>query len=507
MRAKENSAQWLLLAAVFTIATCGLIYELVAGTLASYLLGDSVTQFSTIIGAYLFAMGIGSFLSRYFQSGLLQWFIRIELLVGLIGGFSSALLFIVFPLASSFRIILYSLVGITGILVGLEIPILMRILKDKVEFKELVSRVFTFDYIGALLASLIFPLLLVPHLGLIRTSLFFGILNIAVGWYLAYYFSKEIKQAVTLKAVAIFLLLAEMVAFVFSENIMAYSETMTYNDQVVYATSSPYQRIVITRNKRELRLFLNGNLQFSTADEYRYHEALVHPAMSSVDNPKNILVLGGGDGLAVREILKYPSVKKIVLVDLDREITKLFSTQEILKNINHSSLSDPKVSIFNEDAFIWLRKNNQLFDAIVVDFPDPSSFSIGKLYTTVFYQLLKRAIQPDGVVVIQSTSPYVAPKSFWCIDTTLQSAGFYTKPYHNIVPSFGEWGYIAASITEKKNWFMSFPSSLKFLNQETLKQMFIFPEDMKAHQSLEINKLNNQALVNYFEDEWGKYLE
>lgn len=507
MRAKENSAQWLLLAAVFTIATCGLIYELVAGTLASYLLGDSVTQFSTIIGAYLFAMGIGSFLSRYFQSGLLQWFIRLELLVGLIGGFSSALLFIVFPLASSFRIILYSLVGVTGILVGLEIPILMRILKDKVEFKELVSRVFTFDYIGALLASLIFPLLLVPHLGLIRTSLFFGILNIAVGWYLAYYFSKDIKQAVTLKAVAVFLLLAELVAFVFSEKIMTYSETMTYNDQVVYAASSPYQRIVITRNKRELRLFLNGNLQFSTADEYRYHEALVHPAMSSVDNPKNILVLGGGDGLAVREILKYPSVKKIVLVDLDGEITKLFSTQEILKNINQSSLSDPKVSVFNEDAFIWLRKNNQLFDAIVVDFPDPSSFSIGKLYTTVFYQLLKKAIQPDGVVVIQSTSPYVAPKSFWCIDTTLQSAGFYTKPYHNIVPSFGEWGYIAASITEKKNWFMSFPSSLKFLNQETLKQMFIFPEDMKAHQSLEINKLNNQALVNYFEDEWGKYLE
>ena len=182
------------------------------------------------------------FLSKYFTDNLLQWFIRIELLVGLIGGFSAAILFIVFPIASSFRIILCALVGITGVLVGLEIPLLMRILKDKVEFKELVSRVFTFDYIGALLASLVFPLLLVPHLGLIRTSFFFGILNIAVGWYLAYYFAKEIKQAVSLKALAIFLLLIELIAFVFSENIMSYSETMTYNDQIVYSTSSPYQR-------------------------------------------------------------------------------------------------------------------------------------------------------------------------------------------------------------------------------------------------------------------------
>jgi spermidine synthase len=507
MRKKETSAQWLLLVAVFVIATCGLIYELVAGTLASYLLGDSVTQFSTIIGVYLFSMGIGSFLSKYFTQNLLQWFIRIELLVGLIGGFSSALLFTVFPLASSFRIILYALVGITGILVGLEIPLLMRILKDKVEFKELVSRVFTFDYIGALLASLVFPLLLVPQLGLIRTSLFFGIMNIAVGWYLAYYFAKEIKQSVALKTMAIFLLLAELVAFVFSENIMSYSETMTYNDQVVYSTSSHYQRIVITRNKRELRLFLNGNLQFSSADEYRYHEALVHPALSSVAQLKNVLVLGGGDGLAVREILKYPSVEMITLVDLDPVMIKLFTSQEVLLNINHSSLLNKKVHIFNEDAFIWLLKNQKVFDAIVVDFPDPSNFSIGKLYSTVFYQLLKKTISPSGIAVIQSTSPYVAPKSFWCIDTTIRSAGLYTRPYHNYVPSFGEWGYILAMPRQEHYWFAAFPPGLKFLNASTLQQMLAFPEDMKAHQVLQPNKLNNQVLVNYFEEEWDKYID
>ena len=507
MQRKENSSQWVLLLAVLIIATCGLIYELVAGALASYLLGDSITQFSTVIGVYLFSMGIGSFLSKYFGGNLLQWFIRIELLVGLIGGFSAAILFLMFPLAASFKSVLYALVSITGILVGLEIPLLMRILKDKVEFKEMVSRVFTFDYIGALLASLIFPLLLVPHLGLIRTSLFFGILNIAVGLYLAWYFKREIKQAVSISTIAIILLLGELVAFVFSENIMSYSETMTYNDQVVYSTSSPYQRIVITRNKRETRLFLNGNLQFSSADEYRYHEALVHPALSSIAPPQKVLVLGGGDGLAVREILKYPSVKKITLVDLDAAVTQLFSSQEVLKRLNKSSLLNPKLTIYNTDAFLWLRDNKELYDAVIIDFPDPSSFSIGKLYSTMFYQLLHKSVSPEGIVVIQSTSPYVAPKSFWCVDTTLHAAGFYTKPYHNYVPSFGEWGYIIASPEETKNWFALLPDSLKYLNRPTLQQMFIFPEDMKAHQPLHTNKLNNQALVTYFEEEWSKYTE
>ena len=465
MQQKNNSTHWILLMAVFVIATCGLIYELVAGTLASYLLGDSITQFSTIIGVYLFSMGIGSYLSKYFNGSLLRWFIQIELLVGLVGGFSAAILFATFPLAASFRIILYGLVFLTGVLVGLEIPLLMRILKDKVEFKELVSRVFTFDYIGALLASLIFPLLLVPYLGLIRTSLFFGILNVAVGLYLLQKFSGEIRHAGIIRISGIIVLLAQLVAFVMSDSIMSFSESLAFNDHIVYAKSSPYQRIVITKNKRELRLFLNGNLQFSTLDEYRYHEALVHPAMLASHQPEKILVLGGGDGLAVREILKYPSVASITLVDLDAAMTKLFSTQNILTNINQSSLNNKKVKVINGDAFVWLRNNQQVFDCIIIDFPDPSNFSIGKLYSTTFYQLVKHALSPSGYTVIQSTSPFVAPKSFWCVNETLKSVGFNTIPYHNYVPSFGEWGYVMA--TQETLFILPevFPSHLKYFNK------------------------------------------
>lgn len=499
--------QLLLLLAVFVIATCGLIYELVAGTLASYLLGDSVTQFSTIIGVYLFAMGVGSFLSKYFDRNLLRWFIVIELLVGLVGGFSAAGLFLLFPLASSFRLVLYVLVFLTGTLVGLEIPLLMRILKDKVEFKELVSRVFTFDYIGALLASLIFPLLLVPQLGLVKTGLFFGILNVLVGLLLAFKFEKEIVRPTTLKATATLLLLAELVAFVFADRLMNYAESLNFPDKVVYAQSSPYQRIVLTRNKRELRLFLNGNLQFSTADEYRYHEALVHPGLQAIRAPKKVLVMGGGDGLAVREILKYPTVDSITLVDLDPLMTKIFSNNPMLLNINQRSLLNPKLHIINADAFVWLRNNTQQYDFVVLDFPDPSNFSIGKLYSNTFYHLLYRALAPQGMAVVQSTSPYAAPRSFWCINHTMQAAGFYTFPYHNLVPSFGEWGYVLAGKDSTYQVPQQFPAGLRYVDAAVAQQLFVFPKDMTTNKPLAVNRLNNQALVDYFEEEWGAYLQ
>lgn len=503
----SHSAQWLLLIAVFVIATCGLIYELVAGTLASYVLGDSITQFSTIIGVYLFSMGVGSWLSKFFSDNLLQWFIQIELLVGLVGGFSSAILFLTFPVAASFRIILYALVFITGLLVGLEIPILLRILKDKIEFKDLVSRVFTFDYVGALLASLVFPLLLVPYLGLIRTSLFFGMLNTCVGWWLLYRTRTGIPARRRLQVMAIVFLLAEAIAFGFSTRIMNFSESLVFNEPVIYSTSSLYQRIVITRNKRELKLYLNGNLQFSSADEYRYHEALVHPAMLASHQPRNILVMGGGDGLAVREILRYPSVQSITLVDLDASMTKLFTSQPVLRQLNHSSFHDPRVKIYNQDAFVWLRANLRVFDCAIIDFPDPSNFSIGKLYSYSFYQLVKRALSPQGVAVIQSTSPFVAPKSFWCVNETLKAVGFHTIPYHNYVPSFGEWGYTMATMQPDYQLPDSFPAGTRYINQDVLRQMLSFPEDMKAHQPLAVNRLDNQALVDYFEQEWNSYLE
>lgn len=503
--AKESKTrQHALLFSVFVIATCGLIYELVAGTLASYLLGDSVTQFSTIIGTYLFSMGIGSWLSRFVERDLLKTFIRIEILVGIVGGCSAPLLFFLFEHVHSFRIVLYSLVCTTGILVGLEIPLLMRILKASVSFKDLVSQVFTFDYIGALLASLIFPLVLVPYLGLIRTSLLFGILNVGVAVFLVFKFPETLRYRRQLIIAAICSTLLLLLSFVYADRIMSYTETMAYQDNVIYSKSTPYQRIVITRNNRELRLFLNGNLQFSSADEYRYHEALVHPALQALPNAKNVLILGGGDGLAAREILKYNNIEHITLVDLDPAMTRIFKTHEMLLKLNNHSLLSPKLSVINQDAFTWVRNNKHLFDLIIIDFPDPSNYSIGKLYSSKFYEELHHSLSDDGIVVIQSTSPLIARKSYWCINNTLAACNFVTVPYHAYVPSFGEWGYVMGM--KKHNWRNTgnLPQGLRYINSETMRNIFSFPPDMEKLPT-EINKLNNQVLVDYFEQEWGPY--
>lgn len=494
--------QLLLLLSVFVVATCGLIYELVAGTLASYLLGDSVTQFSIIIGVYLFSMGIGSWLSRFFTRNLLGWFIQVEILVGAVGGVSSTLLFLLFPHVESFRIILYLLVGMTGTLVGLEIPLLLRLLKNRFEFRDLVSRVFTFDYIGALLASVIFPLVLVPYLGLIRTSYLFGLLNVLVALLLCFKFAAEIPWSRYLKLSSFIVIMGLLYGFVSADWIMKTSENASYPDKIIYATSTPYQRIILTKNDHELRLYLNGNLQFSSADEYRYHEALIHPGLASLQNPQNVLILGGGDGLAVREILKYPSIKSITLVDLDPAMTHLFTSNKMLTDLNKNSLSSPLVHIINSDAFVWLKSNTKKFDFITVDFPDPSNFSIGKLYTKTFYDALYQALEPNGMSVIQSTSPYFARSSFWCINKTLEASGFFTHPYHVNVPSFGEWGYVLASKNNMYEIPKKFPDGLRYIDHQECFDIMKFPKDIGMI-ATEVNRLNNQILVHYFENEWA----
>ncbi|MFN0256549.1 polyamine aminopropyltransferase [Pedobacter ureilyticus] len=496
----------LLLISVFVVATCGLIYELIAGTLASYLLGDSVTQFSTIIGLYLFSMGIGSWLSKYFDKNILSWFIQIEILVGLVGGFSASILFLIFESIASFRVVLYGLVSLTGILVGLEIPLLMRILQNRFEFKDLVSKVFTFDYIGALLASLIFPLLLIPYLGLVKTAYLFGILNVSVALIVCISFVKEIKAAAYLRNASIISILVLAAGFIYADKITSFSENMAFSDTIIYSKSTPYQRIVLTKKNKVLRLFLNGNLQFSSDDEYRYHEALVHPALQALPNAKEILVLGGGDGLAVREILKYPHVKNITLIDLDHGMTSLFQSNQMLVKLNDSSLLSPKVKIVNTDAFSWVKAQHKKYDLIVIDFPDPSNYAVGKLYTNSFYKVMKGLLAPQGLVVVQSTSPYIAPKSFWTVNKTLESVDFKTVPYHNYVPSFGEWGYIMAMHPDHKyKKPQSYIPGLKFMSRETFDLMLHFPKDM-AKAETEVNKLNNQILVKYFEDEWSAIL-
>jgi spermidine synthase len=490
----------LLFISVLLIAACGLIYELVAGTLASYLLGDSILQFSTVIGTYLFAMGLGSALSRYLNRGLVYRFIWIELLLGVIGGFSSALLMLAFAFTQGFSIILYALVIVMGVLVGLEIPLLMRIVKDRYNFRDVIAHVLTFDYLGALAASLIFPILLVPRLGLVRSAMLFGLINVAVALWTTYIFANQLATTRLIRGMCLLVLVALGVGIAQAKKITATAEDNIYADEIIFARDTRYQHLVLTRFKDDIRLFLNSHLQFSSRDEYRYHEALIHPGLASIPAPRRVLVLGGGDGLAVREILKYPQIESITLVDLDPEMTKIFSSHAMLTELNKNSLSSPKLHVINADAFPWIDSNTDSFDFIVIDFPDPTNYSLGKLYTTAFYRAVARHVSAQGVIVVQSTSPMFARDSFWCIANTLKQAGLKTYPYHVYVPSFGEWGFVLASQHDYTPP-TSLPAGLRFIDVKGLPALFQFPPDM-APLAIPPNQLNDQVLVRLYDQDW-----
>lgn len=500
------SNKHILIFSVFVVASCGLAYELVAGALSSYLLGDSVFQFSTIIGCYLFAMGVGAHLSKYVKDeDVLSRFIDIELAVGLIGGLSAAILFFTYTWSGApFRTVLYVLVFMIGAFVGMEVPLVMRALNARqTEFSELVSRVLTFDYLGALAVSVLFPLVLAPQLGLVRTGFMFGMFNVAVGLWTIYVFRAELTHlaARVLRASAILFLL--MTGFVSSDRLVHWGEQAMFGENIVFSTSTPYQRLVLTKWRDDLRLYINGNLQFSSIDEYRYHEALVHPALEALPWARRVMVLGGGDGLALREVLRYPHIEHVTLVDLDPEMTKAFATREDLVALNRASLHDPRVTIVNMDAAVWLQENRQIFDAAIIDFPDPSSYALGKLYSVPFYGMVRRHVAANGLIAVQSTSPYFAPHAFWSIDATLREAGLKTTPYHLYVPSFGEWGFILASPQMNYVPPTQYRLPMRYLNADTTKAMFVFPPDMPRLE-MEPNRLNSQSLVHHFEKDWRR---
>lgn len=498
----------ILVISVFVVASCGIAYELIAGAMASYLLGDSILQFSSIIGCYLFAMGVGAALSKYVpEKDLLTRFVDIELAVGLLGGISAVLLFGAFAwLDAPFRVMLYALVFLIGVMVGMEIPLVMRVLNARqAAFSELVSKVLTFDSLGALAVSLLFPLVLAPRLGLIRTAFLFGMLNVAVALWTLWHFRQELPRWRGQATRAAFVLALLGGGMASADYLTQRAEGRIFGDDIVHSLTTPYQRLVVTRWRDDTRLFINGNLQFSSRDEHRYHEALVHPVMAAVPQAREVLILGGGDGMALREVLKYPQVSRVVLVDLDPEMTALFRDSGALSTLNARSFHDPRVTVVNADAGMWLENSADLFDAVIVDFPDPSSFGLGKLYSVPFYELLARHTRGHALVSIQSTSPYYAPRAFWSVEASLKEAGWQVRPYHAYVPSFGEWGFMLAARGQMPPLAKKIPVPTRYLTEETLPLLFDFPKDMPRLE-VEANHLNSQPLVRYFEEDWARAL-
>jgi len=488
-----------LLFSVLIISICALTYELLISTTSAYFLGSSVFHFSVTIGLFMTFLGAGSFCSKFVEEPLIEKFIFIEILLGLIGGVSAAILYICFATTEWYYPVSVIFIATISFLVGLEIPIVSRMLQQHQRFKDLVAHIFTFDYAGALVASILFPLVLLPYFGLIQTAATMGIINLLVAYGVTAHF--RVKSQISWRIASVVGICALSMLCYSSLNVTRFFESYLYEDQIVLSKQSQYQRIIVTRFKEDIRLFINGDLQFSSGDEYRYHETLVHPALSGVRNRENVLVLGGGDGLAVRELLKYQDVAKITLVDLDPEMTTLGQKFSLFRKLNQDSLLNAKVTIVNDDAWKFIEKSTEIFSAIVIDLPDPNDFALGKLYSKEFYSILKKRLAADGIVVTQSTSPYLSREAFWIINKTLREVFDFVVPYSTYVPSFGQWGFNLAS--NRKISLVSPLVPTRYLKAELLGALSTFDSDTDEVPG-EVNRIDNQSLVTAYERSWNE---
>lgn len=492
----------LLMFTTLIISGCSMCYELIISAVSSYLVGDSVLQFSITIGLYMCAMGIGSFLSKFIKKHLFDWFVFVEVGVGILGGISSLILFMANIYLESYVLVMYIEILAIGTLVGIEIPILTRIIEENASnLRVTLSTIFSFDYVGGLVGSILFPLLLLPHLGYFATTFLVGSVNLVIALLIVFRYHKYVVWELMWKLIAIIFLGIMLFGVFYSENIAKQVENGLYRDRVIVSEQTPYQKIVVTKHKDDLRLFINGNIQFSSMDEYRYHEALVHIPMSAAKKHSRILILGGGDGLALREILKYSDVEHVTMVDLDARMVELCRTHQDIKKLNQDSLDSKKLEVFNEDAYKFLERNKTLYDVIIVDLPDPNDESLNKLYTDLFYRLCKNSLTEEGVMTVQSTSPYYAGKAYWCINKTIEGEGFYVMPYHVQVPSFGDWGFQLATRNKMTIDEIQISVETKFLDQNQLESIFVFGKDeMVNKDTLYANTLSRPQLLTYYMD-------
>lgn len=529
-----------LLFSVFLIAICGLLYELLISTISTYFLGSSILHFSLTIGIFMSAMGLGSYLSKFLHGNLLDRFVEIELFLGLAGGFSALLLYLTYSYTGNYYLVLILLIVLLGALIGLEIPILTRVVKPYGSLKDAVAQVLSFDYIGALLAAILFPIFLLPVFGTMRTSFLVGFLNVLVALLVIIVFRARLRYYLRHLLTAGLILVFCVFGFIYSGQLVRLFEVQLYEDDVVFTAQSPYQRVVLTqRGDKDFRLYLNGSLQFASLDEYRYHEPLVHIPMLLAPNPKRVLILGGGDGLATQRVLSYgEAVQEIWLVDLDPTVTRLAKNHPLFRRLNDDALRQPRVHIRNEDAFKFLEASEKLYDVIIIDLPDPNDHGLSKLYSREFYELVKQRLTGAGVMVTQSTSPYFAANAFWCIHQTLEAVfGQRVAPYVAEVPTFGGfWGFNVAQNSSflppsrqpasctpgtvcPNPWITSmqarlrnklreqpaaYKSQLQFLSAATLQKLFIIDPDF-AERPTAVNQLNSHPLVQYYEKSWENW--
>ncbi|MGW1077752.1 polyamine aminopropyltransferase [Streptomyces sp. NPDC002537] len=430
--------RFVVLTTVFICAACGLVYELELVALASYLIGDSVTQASVVLSVMVFAMGIGSLLAKRLRGRAALGFAAVEAALALAGGLSAMALYACFAWFGQARLALVGFSLAIGVLIGAEVPLLMTLIQRirRQDAGGAVADLFAADYVGALVGGLAFPFLLLPVLGQLTGALFTGAVNAAAGgalvlWLFRGDLSVRARWALLVANALVLALLA--VGTVLTGPFERAARRAVYGSNVRVAVQSDVQEVVLTGgggSGKPLSLFLDGRLRVSGDDELRYHEALVHPAMSGPH--RRVLVLGGGDGLALREVLRYPDVASVTVVELDPAVLRLACTDRDLAALNRAAFRDPRVRTVTGDAFEWLRSVPAVeppYDVVISDLPDPGITPSTKLYSQEFYGLAERGLAPGGRIAIHAGTVGARPHVFWTVEATVRSLGLATRPY------------------------------------------------------------------------------
>ena len=507
--AAQFSGRWraLLLAAVAACAACGIIYELALLTLSASLNGGGIVATSLIVAGYIAALGAGALAVKPLLAHAAIAFIAVEALLGIIGGLSAAALYAVFAFldgADASTWVLAVSTALIGGLVGAEVPLLMTLLQrghnaGPADTGRTLANLNAADYLGALIGGLVWPFALLPHLGMIRGAAATGIVNLVAASVVSIFLLRRVvslRQLVTALCALAAALALLATLLLSARDIETTSRQRLYSDPIIAYRHTAYQEIVVTRRGNDTRLYLDGGLQFSTRDEYRYTESLVYPALGG--GAHSVLVLGGGDGLAARELLRQPGVERIVQVELDSAVIELARTT--LREANGGSLDNPRVNLVIGDAMTWLRGPSNVpvgrFDAVIVDLPDPDTPVLGRLYSAEFYALAGHALAPNGLMVVQAGSPFSTATAFWRTVSTIQAAGYAVTPYHVHVPTFGDWGFALArrGATGPTPTVPAGAPPLRFLNQRVLDAATVFSGDI-GPRPLEPSTLDNPRIV------------
>lgn len=549
---RSGRARWVLAGSMLIMGACGIMYEYALGSLGNNLMGSSHEQIFVVIGIMMFAMGVGAELQRRFDHHLVDTFLIAEVLLGVAGGVSVLATYTAFVYWANYQIVLFTFAFGIGCLIGLEVPLLIRINQRYApDLRANLGNILSMDYVGSLIGALIFAYVLITRVGIDRIGVGLGLANCLVAAGGAWFFRPHLHRPgrfllILVAGIALLLALG-----LFGPRIMADLEQRTYADPIVHRSTSPYQHVVLTQRDDRLRMFINGQLQFDSRDEHIYHEFLVHPAMSLVDDPRQVLILGGGDGLAAREILRYPTVERIDLVDLDPLITRLAREQERLVALNDGALNqaavtvtsgaglspgppltigrersgptggDPaevidtaRVRLFHLDAHLFVRQVAEAarYDVVIIDFPDPHHLELAKLYSLEFFRHLRRHLRPGGLIAIQSTSPYHARQAFLCIGKTMRAAGFAAVPYHANVPSFGDWGWhlatrggdIEAADLRRRLQKLTISAVTRHLTPTTVAAATAFGKGALDDEDIVINTTFRPVIVDYYRHAWRR---